>query len=178
MRTSSVQEIKEELQRLKTNELISICQRLARFKKENKELLSYLLFDAHNEEGFVQSVKDDLSELFDEINVSQLYFAKKSLRKIVRLINKFSRYSGNKQTEVELRIFFCRKLQDSDIPFHRNPVIVNLYDGQLKKINILLQGLHEDLQHDYRKEMKGLEQKEERSASWFSFGRKSSRKKS
>ena len=106
MRTTTVHEIKEELVTLKSSQLVSLCLRLARFKKENKELLAYLLFEASDEEGFIKGVKAELSELFSEINQSQLYFAKKSLRKIVRIINKYCRYSGNKQTEAELRIFF------------------------------------------------------------------------
>jgi hypothetical protein len=87
------------------------------------------------------------------MNLSQLYFAKKSLRKIARLINKYCRYSGSKTTEVELRIYFCRQIKDSGIPITRNPVINNLYHSQVKKIGTVLQTLHEDLQHDYYKEV-------------------------
>ncbi len=119
MRSSTIQEIKQELQTLKTSELIAICLRLGRFKKENKELLTYLLFEAHDEEGFVNGIKEEIRELFTTINRSQLYFAKKTLRKIVRVINKFCRYSGNKQSEIELRLFFCQQLRDSGIPFRQ-----------------------------------------------------------
>jgi hypothetical protein len=153
MRASTIQEIKQELQALKAPELVNLCLRLGRFKKENKELLTYLLFEAQDEESYIRSVKQEVEELFGTINLSHLYFAKKTLRKILRVINKFSRYSGNKQTDIELRIFFCRQLQDSGIPFQRNTVISNLYDGQLKKIHATLAGLHEDLQHDYSREI-------------------------
>jgi hypothetical protein len=153
MRSSSIQELKQELSTLKTGELTTLCLRLARFKKENKELLTYLLFEAHDEENYIREVKAEVEELFGTINLSHLYFAKKTLRKILRVINKFSRYSGNKQTDLELRIFFCRQLHDSGIPFKRNTVISNLYDGQLKKIYAVLHTLHEDLQHDYSKEI-------------------------
>jgi hypothetical protein len=40
MRSASIQEIKQELQQLKPAELVNTCIRLARFKKENKELLT------------------------------------------------------------------------------------------------------------------------------------------
>mgnify|MGYP000294717987 CR=1 FL=1 len=89
MRAATTQEIKQELQERKPAELVSISLRLARFKKENKELLTYLLFESHDEESYIRSVQQETEELFATINLSHLYFAKKTLRKIVRIINKF-----------------------------------------------------------------------------------------
>ncbi|MEI9810161.1 MAG: hypothetical protein WDO16_21105 [Bacteroidota bacterium] len=125
-------------------------------KRKIKELLTYLLFEAHDEQGYITGIKKEIDEEFEAINLSQLYFAKKSLRKIVRIINKYCRYSGSKQTEVELRIHFCIQLKESGIPIERNAVINNLYLSQLKKINSVLSTLHEDLQYDYRKEVDEL----------------------
>lgn len=156
MKAATVHEIKQELLNCKPAETVELCLRLSRFKKENKELLTYLLFEAHNEEGFVTSVKNEIDELFGEINQSQLYFAKKSLRKIVRVINKYSRYSGIKETDLALRIHFCTILKESGIPIGQNAVINNLYLSQLKKINTVLATLHEDLQYDYRRQVDEL----------------------
>jgi hypothetical protein len=156
MNTASVSDLKEELKTLKPAQLAELCLRLSRFKKENKELLTYLLFEAHNEEGFVTGIKKEIEELFAEINLSHLYFAKKSLRKIVRIINKYSRYSGIKQTEVELRLYFCATLKESDIPIERNTVISNLFQSQLKKIGTIIETLHEDLQYDYKRQLEKL----------------------
>lgn len=156
MRSSSIHEIKQELVNLKPAELTGLCLRLARFKKENKELLTYLLFEAQDEQNYIKTIKQEIEELFAEINLSHLYFAKKTLRKILRMINKHSRYSGNKQTDMELRIFFCQQLKTSGIPFRQNAVLSNIFDGQLKKIDEALAALHEDLQHDYRKEIAAL----------------------
>jgi hypothetical protein len=156
MRSSSIHEIKQELITLNASEVTALCLRLARFKKENKELLTYLLFEAQDEQNYIKSIKQEIGELFAEINLSHLYFAKKTLRKILRLVNKHSRYSGNKQTDMELRVFFCRQLKASGIPFRQNPVLSNIFEGQLKKINTAMATLHEDLQHDYRKEISGL----------------------
>jgi len=153
MRSSSIHEIKQELVALKAAEVTALCLRLARFKKENKELLTYLLFEAQDEQHYIKNIKQEIGELFAEINLSHLYFAKKTLRKILRVINKHSRYSGHKQTDMELRIFFCQQLKASGIPFRQNAVLGNIFDGQLKKINAALATLHEDLQHDYRKEL-------------------------
>ncbi len=171
MRAATIQDIKQELQALKPAELTAISLRLARFKKENKELLTYLLFEAHDESSFVKSVKEEIDTAFGEINLTQLYFAKKTLRRIVRTINKYARYSSQKQTELELRLHFCTSLKKSGIPLRQNPVISNLYDGQLKKINVLLKGLHEDLQHDYQKEILPLlnEEAQESKGGWNLF---------
>ncbi len=156
MKSSSVQELKQELSTLKTPELINLCLRLARFKKENKELLTYLLFEAHDEQSYVKSIQQEIDELFETVNLTQLYFAKKTLRKIVRIINKYSRYSNSKQTDIELRIHFCRQLIESGIPFRQNTLINNIFNGQLKKIYAGIATLHEDLQHDYQKEIELL----------------------
>lgn len=156
MRSSSIHEIKQELVTLNAGEVTTLCLRLARFKKENKELITYLLFEAQDEQNYIKNIKQEIKELFVEINLSHLYFAKKTLRKILRVINKHSRYSGNKQTDMELRIFFCQQLKASGIPFRQNAVLGNIFDGQFKKINAALATLHEDLQHDYGKEISAL----------------------
>jgi len=149
MRASTISELKQELTGLKTTELATLCLRMARFKKENKELLTYLLYEAGDEESYIRGIRLEIDELFTTVNQGHLYFAKKTLRKIVRVINKFSRYSGIKQTDMELRMYFCEQLLESGIPFYQNTVISNLYVSQLKKIESVLSTLHEDLQHDY-----------------------------
>lgn len=144
---------------MKSAELVALCLRLARFKKENKELLTYLLFEAPDEQAYIRGIQSEISELFGTVNSTHLYFAKKTLRKIVRVINKYTRYSGQKETEIELRLHFCRELLDSGIPFRQQPVILNLYRGQLKKIETTIASLHEDLQFEYRRELERLEKR-------------------
>ena len=51
MKAASLQEIKEELNQLDPIKVRDLCLRLGRFKKENKELLTYLLFESFNEEN-------------------------------------------------------------------------------------------------------------------------------
>jgi hypothetical protein len=156
MKAATINEIKQELSTVKPTALVELCLRLGKFKKENKELLTYLLFEAHNEQEYIAGIKKEIDGEFSTINQSHLYFAKKSLRKIARIINKYCRYSGIKETEIELRLHFCSTLKNSGIPIERNPVINNLYLGQLKKIYAVLSTLHEDLQYDYLKELKTL----------------------
>jgi hypothetical protein len=153
MKAASVQELKQELKQLPPGQLVELCLRLSRFKKENKELLTYLLFEAHQEADFVKGIKEEIDDNFSEINRSHLYFAKKSLRKIVRIINKYCRYSNVTETELELRLYFCTTLKKSGIPINQNPVIKNLYNTQIKKAEQLIESLHEDLQYEFKKKM-------------------------
>ena len=157
MKAATVQEIKQELSTLKQQDLLAICQRLARFKKENKELLTYILFESSNEQGYIDSIKMEIDEQMDAINKTHIYFAKKSIRKILRLVNKYSRYSASKQTEVELLIYFCKKLKTSGIPLNKNPALKKLYENQLAKVKKLMVGLHEDIQYDLNKDLEELQ---------------------
>jgi hypothetical protein len=156
MKASTVQEIKQELKHLSPSELIELLQRLARFKKENKELLTYLLFEAHDEASFIESVKQAMAEGFMDINTSQVYFAKKTIRKVLRLTNKYIRFSGSKTVEAELLIHFCLLLKASGIRIDKYPVVRNIYEGQLAKAVKAIDALHEDLQYDLRRSISAL----------------------
>ena len=68
MKAVPVVTIKKELQHLSSDELTELCLRLSRFKKENKELLTYLLFEADFEEGYIETVKLEIDEQFELIN--------------------------------------------------------------------------------------------------------------
>ena len=148
MTTASIQEIKKELRSYDTDSLQELCMRLAKYKKENKELLNYLLFEAHNEQAYVENVKEEIQELFKTVPASNVYFIKKSLRRILRFVNKQIKYSGIKQTELEVRIFFCAKVKEAKIPLTVGTVLFNLYRQQLKKIEGALAKLPEDIQAD------------------------------
>jgi len=156
MKAASISEIKNELGDLSPARLAALCLQLAKYKKDNKELLSYLLFEENDMTAYIESVKKEIDQLFTEINASHLYFAKKTLRKILRITGKHIRYTGSKQAEAELLIYFCRKMKDSGIHFSNSVVLMNLYQAQLKKINAAIAGFHEDLQYDYIKELKKL----------------------
>lgn len=156
MKAATIHELKQELTNIPPAQVIELCIRLARFKKENKELLTYLLFESFDETAYIRLVKTEMDESFGGINTSHIYFAKKSLRKILRTITKYIRYTGSKQVEVELLLYFCQRLKESGIAVNRNTVIINMYQGQLKKINKVLETMHEDLQYEYRREMEAL----------------------
>jgi hypothetical protein len=155
MKASSLNEIKKEVQTLDPDTLQEMCMRLAKFKKENKELLTYLLFEAHDEHAYIENVKESLDIEFQSLPTGvNTYFIKKTLRKILRLANKQIKYSGQKRTEIELRIFFLLKVKEAKVPLHHGTVLYNLYHQQLKKINAILEKLPEDLQADYARDVK------------------------
>lgn len=156
MKAATVNEIKKELEGLEPNTTQALCLRLARFKKDNKELLTYLLFEAHDEAGYVESVKREITEQFEEIPNLTVYYVKKSLRRILRLVNRQIKYSGIPTTELAVRIHFCQQVKASAIPIDKSAVLVNLYQQQLKKIDQALAKLPEDLQYDYQSEIENL----------------------
>ena len=150
MKAASVHESKQALLSNSSKELAELCLRLAKFKKENKELLTYLLFEAHNEEAYIAEVNQQISEEFDEIDPGQnLYFVKKTLRKILRIASKHIRYTGSKQAEVAILLHYSLTLKKSGIPFMKSTALANLYKQQIKKIHAAISTLHEDLQYDY-----------------------------
>lgn len=156
MKAATLNELKKELSELAPKRLLDITLRLGRFKKENKELLTYLLFEAHDESSYIKSIKEEIDNQLTIMNKSNIYLVKKSLRKILRTINKYIRYSNLKETEVELRIYFCHEIKKSGLPIKKSQQLINLYQNQIKKINTTISKLHEDLQHDYLSELEAI----------------------
>ena len=156
MKPSTFSDIKKELKTLDKQQTIELCMRLAKYKKENKELLTYLLFDSVDENRFITNIKEEVNDLFSHMNTTNMYFTRKSVRKVLRFTNKFIKYSGLEHTEIELRIYFCLRFKNSGIPIHKSETLINLYSNQLEKIKKILSKLHEDLQYDYLKEIEQL----------------------
>lgn len=149
MKTATVNELKKEIQHLSQTELIEAVLVLSKFKKENKELLTYLLFEASDEAGFIAGVKEEISNEFSTINCNSYFYMKKSVRKILRITKKYIRYSKNKETEIELLLYFCNELKNLKPSIYQNISLNNIYDRQISFIKKNLTKLHEDLQYDY-----------------------------
>ncbi len=156
MKAATVNELKDELRQLPANKLVDVCLRLAKYKKENKELLNYLLLESGNEQAYINAVKSEIATEFETINSSNLYFAKKTIRKILRITNKHIRYISSKAAEAELLIYFCSALKTSGIAFEKSTALNNLYHAQLKKAGKVINTMHEDLQYDYKKQLNKL----------------------
>lgn len=149
MKGASLVDIKKELSHRSYDDVVELCSRLARFKKENKELLTYLLFESHNEEGYIESVKCYMDEQFELINKASYFYIRKSARKILTNTKKYIRYSQNKETEVALLLYFCQKLKAFSPSIKYSVQLQNMYNRQLLLIKKLVATFHDDLQYDY-----------------------------
>ena len=156
MTTATIHELKQELAHYSQMELIELSLRLAKFKKENKELLTYLLYESKNESNYILSIQKEIDFQFDEINTSSYYYIKKSVRKILRMVKKYIRYSKRKETEIELLIYFCFKLKELKPTITNNLTLRNIYKRQLFLIEKIILTVHEDLQYDYLQDLKTL----------------------
>ena len=157
MKAVSLKELKQELATLSSTELQNLCLRLSRFKKENKELLTYLLFESSNEATYIESVKLYIDEQFEIINTKSYFYIRKSVRKILTNTKKYIRYSQQKETEVELLLYFCIKLKDFSPSINKSPRLLNTYNRQLELIKKVVSTLHEDLQYDYNLTLEDIE---------------------
>lgn len=153
MKASSISQIKKELTYASKEELIEIVLRIGKYKVENKELLSYLLFDSSDEQGYIDKIKVYMDFQFEIINRENYYFIKKSVRKILRVTKRFIKYSKNIETETTLLIHFCKNLEEMDPSYKYNQVLLNMYFRQLNLIEKNLEKMHEDLSYDFRREV-------------------------
>ena len=156
MKAVSVKQLKDELEHKDANELMTICLSLDKFKKENKELLTYLLFEADNEEGYIEAVREEIDEQFLSMNKKNYYFQKKSIRRILKNVKKYIRYSKKKETEIELLLHFCQEMKALKPSVIRQLAMNNLYYRQIDMAKNAISTLHEDLQYDYNLEVKKL----------------------
>ena len=119
MKAATIAELKRTLVTLDQGELLEAVLRLARFKKDNKELLTYLLYLSKDESSYVRLLCNGIDDQFSLTPNAH----KKTLRKLIRWMDKCLRYSGNKDTETQFRIHICRSLLASDTPFHKLSLI-------------------------------------------------------
>jgi len=164
--TFGLQDIKKEVQHLSSLQIADLLLRLARYKKENKELLAYLLFEANDEQGFIEQVKGEVGFMFSQLP-SDNYNAAKYMRKILRLISKYNKFIGSKEAEIDLLLNFCSNyLQYADRKLTYKP-IRSILTRQLEKIRTLTAKLHEDLQADYTQEYNTLHTEAEKKLPWI-----------
>ena len=156
MKAASVKEIKTALGDLKKEELITLCLRLSKFKKENKELITYVLFEEYDEDTYTQSLLTSIEEEFKKINTTNLYFAKKNIRRIIRSVNKYIRYSGKATTEAALLIHVCLQMKEKIINLDKSQVLKNIFNALLKRIDKSISTMHEDLQFEYHRALQTI----------------------
>jgi|TARA_B110000967_G_scaffold25198_1_gene23194 hypothetical protein len=153
MKAATVKAIKEELNMRSREELVELCLSLSKFKKENKELLTYLLYEVSDELSFINSIKDEIDLAFKEINRTSYYYLKKSIRKILRNTKKNIRYSKKKQTEVELILFYCNRLKNLSPPISKSIPLTRIFEREILRVEKIVAKLDADLQYDYGNEI-------------------------
>ncbi len=114
MKTRSISEIKKELYELDKNQLIENCLRIAKYKTDNKALLSYLLFNSANIEDTVAEIKHSISADFLEVPPLDKHYTKKSIRKVLRSTLKYAKFIQDKEKEIELLMHFCKEYRKKD----------------------------------------------------------------
>ena len=149
MKAATANEIKQRLKDLDKKDLMELCLRLSRYKKENKELLTFLLFESDDLPHYINSVKEELDEIFEDVNTSSVFFAKKTIRKALRTANRYIRYAGDKTVEAEVLLHFCTNFQALKLDWKRSTLLSKLYNNQVKKAGAAIDSMHEDLQYDY-----------------------------
>ena len=157
MKAVALKKLKEELSHKSANELMELCLHLSKFRKENKELLTYLMFESHDEASYIESVKTQMDLLFEEINTKSFFYIRKSARKILTFTKKYIRYSKKKETEADLLLYYCQKLKNFSPSIEKSSRLLSVYQTQLKMIKKAVATLHEDLQYDYQIEIENLE---------------------
>lgn len=140
--------LKQELQAQERKELIDLCLHLARFRNENKELITYMLFHAQDPLGYAEEYKRMIEEPFDKYLMNP-YFLAKGIRKSFRLISRYAKVSKSKEGECELYLhladLFMERIQGKLV----HKTLIMLLERALKKAHQLILKMHEDFQMDY-----------------------------
>ena len=166
MKPEKLSDIKKELRALNSDQLIELCLKLAKFKKDNKELLSYFLYNSDAPLAYAESVKDGLIHEFQTLKKYD-YHSAKELRKILRLLGKHAKYTGSAEVEIELILWFCfNYLMYADTRSHYKP-LHTIFTRQIEKLRKLIPKLHEDLQFDYSTEYEKLLEDADQKLRWF-----------
>ena len=114
------------------------------------------MFESHDEETYIQILKEEVDAQFEEINTKSFFYIRKGSRKILTSIKKHIRYSKKKETEAELLLYFCKKLKAFKPSIKRSTRLQSIFDTQVRMIKRVIEKLHEDLQYDFQLELDEL----------------------
>lgn len=153
MHPASIDTIKTELKQLPPRQVLDLLLRLTRFKKENKELLTYILFESADEAGYIGQIKKELSEELEKIDGLPAYQFKKQFRKIQRKINKPIKYMGNKHSTAELYLHMIQLIDGKKKTIFIRSFLDKMLAQYITKLEKILPVLHEDLAADIRRQL-------------------------
>lgn len=153
IKPASLKVIKQELSLLSHQELIQIMLKLVRHRKENKELVSFILFDSKDETSFTQQMKLDMDELMEPVTRFNYATSLKYIRRVLRNTKKVARYSAHNEMEVELLMHFCSILKSKNLPIKDVKALSKMWDRCIQSMLKGISTLHDDLKYDYQTEL-------------------------
>ncbi len=160
MKSSSLPQLRKIWKDLSAGETYQLLDRLGRFSRDNKELLHYLLVYGKDEDAYISAICRELDEGFEGLNRQNLTWTRKGLRRLVRMFNRYVRYSGKTETEIVLRTEFCNRMLRHGIPLDESAVVGNIFYRETERITKALSKLHPDQQLDYEGWVQTLHQRE------------------
>jgi hypothetical protein len=156
MKDYSLADIKKELKHFSKEELVNWYIDLIKFKKINKGFSTFQVFHSQSEAQFVELVKADLTEGFQELNHANDFYIKKGLQKINRQLTLVLSYPLTDVSKIELSIYFLEEFNRHVGRKKNHTVIYNIYLRVLAKLEKWVAKLHEDLQFDFEEKISDL----------------------
>lgn len=158
MDTASIKQLKDTLSTLGREELTRLLLRIVKFKKENKELLTFLLFEADDLDAYVYEISLEIKDEFENYRLKTAYYKRKGCRRILRMLKKYIKYAADKEVEVRLLLAYVTMVAESKT-FISDKVIQKIAFRQLLLAEKSIVKLHEDLQYEYKLEFEELMQR-------------------
>ena len=155
MDTASIKQLKDTLSTLGREELTGLLLRMVKFKKENKELLTFLLFEAGDLDAYVYEISLEIKDEFENYRLKTAYYKRKGCRRILRILKKYIKYAADKEVEVRLLLAYVSMVAESKT-FITDRVIQKIAFRQLLLAEKSIVKLHEDLQYEYKLELEEL----------------------
>jgi len=141
-------DLKKDIQDLPHAEVSRLLLRLARLKTENKELLHYLLYFEHDAMAYAEEMKAEVLLPFTEAFVNSWTLGKK-LRKSLRLVAKYARFTGNRAGESELLLSLVELYLENYRFEFRQTALARIAVRCMKKVSDNFDRIHEDFRADY-----------------------------
>ena len=157
MDTASIKQLKDTLSTLGREELIGLLLHMVKFKKENKELLTFLLFEADDLDAYVHEITLLIKDEFENYRLKTAYYKRKGCRRVLRMLKKYIKYAADKEVEVRLLLAYVSMVAESK-SFINDRVIQKIALRQLLLAEKSIVKLHEDLQYEYKLELEELMQ--------------------
>jgi len=150
MKAATVHQLKKELETYTSTKLVEMVLKLAKHKVENKELLSYMLFDSEDLGTYIADIKLEIDAELETVNHLPFFRTRRVIRKILKNITKYTKFSGSKEVEAELLLHLARTWRKQNNMRYYPKALTDVYQRIIEKFEKLIPATHEDLQYEYR----------------------------